>query len=148
MGGQVPMARLNEALLEFPDATFSLEIKQRSPLLAEPLCAVLPDTSSIDRVFVASDFGEAAYGFQDVCGDVLIATTYVDLENRQAADAADESWYAASSIVQPPVRAGIEVARVADLHDRWTALFVGRSTTRWLPRADLPDSTRCLVGTG
>lgn len=155
-GEQVPMARLDEALLAFPDVMFSLEIKQTSPSLAEPLCEVLRETSSTDRVFVASDFDEAAYGFQDVCSETLITTTYTDLDNRQAAVAAGLPWCAASPIGQPPARAGIDAARVAESHDRGTALFVwtinDEATIRVLAEAgvdgiytDRPDLARRVI---
>ena len=101
----VYVASVEDALTAFPDVKFSLEIKQASPSLAQPLCDLLDRTDSRDRVFISSNFDEATYGFQEVCDGVTITTTFRDLDERAAAIEAGQPWCWASPIGQPPFSA-------------------------------------------
>lgn len=120
----VRVPRVDDALTAFPDMWFSLEIKQTVPPIGAALCEVIERTKSADRVFISANEDEAVYGFNDVCPDVLLTTTYRDLDERAVAAAAGQPWCSASPIGQPPYRAGFDAERVAESHRRGAAVFV------------------------
>ncbi len=124
LDGTVGIPRVDHALAAFPDMWFSLEIKQTVPPMGAALCEVIERTGSAERVFISANDDQAAYGFNDVCPDVLLTTTYRDLDDRAAADEAGQPWCSASPIGQPPYRAGFDAERVAESHNRGTAIFV------------------------
>jgi glycerophosphoryl diester phosphodiesterase len=124
LGSPVRVPRVDDALNAFPDKWFSLEIKQTVPPMGAALCEVIDRTNSAERVFISSNDDDAAYGFNDVCPDVLLTTTYRDLDDRAAAEAAGQPWCSASPIGQPPFRAGFNAERVAESHRRGAAIFV------------------------
>ncbi len=136
----VPMVR--DALEAFPDEIFSLEIKQTSPSMVEPLCDVLTATGSRDRVFISSNDDVATYAFRDACPGVTITTTYRDLDDRDAAEAAGEFWCWPSPINQPPFDAISDrlAAAVEYSHDHGGAIFT------WV--VDDPDELRRLAEAG
>lgn len=122
----VRIAAVEDALRAFPDVSFSLEIKQTEPSLADELCAVLDRTGSRDRVFVSSNVDVATYGFRDACPGVTITTTFRDLDERNAAIAAGEPWCWPSPINQPPFsrdRFDATASFVDDAHRHGGAVF-------------------------
>jgi glycerophosphoryl diester phosphodiesterase len=140
--GPVGVPRLIDALEAFPDETFSLEIKQTTPSMAAALCEVLTDTGSRGRVFISSNDDIAIYDFQDMCPGVTITTTYTDLDNRDAAEAAGEPWCWPSPINQPPFDAVSErlPAAIEYAHDHGGAIFT------WV--VNEPDDLRLLAEAG
>jgi glycerophosphoryl diester phosphodiesterase len=120
----ITVARIDEALASFPDMLFSLEIKQTTPAVGDQLCAAIERTQSADRVFISSNDDDAIYAFNDVCPDVLMTTTYRDLADRGAAEAAGERWCAPSPIGQPPIAAGFDAERVERYHEHGSAIFM------------------------
>lgn len=138
----VRIASVEEALVDFPDVRFSLEIKQLAPSLAQPLCDVLDRTDSRDRVFVSSNDDAATYAFQDVCDGVTITTTFRDLDERAAAIEAGLPWCWNSPIGQPPFsRERFEDSEFVDLaHAHGGAVFT------WT--VNDPDDLRLLAEIG
>lgn len=120
----VGVPRVDEALAAFPEMWFSLEIKQTVPAMGAALCDVIERTNSAERVFISANDDRAAYEFNDACPDVLLTTTYRDLDDRAAADHAGLPWCSASPIGQPPYRAGFDAERIAESHRRGAAIFV------------------------
>lgn len=116
--------RIDAALAAFPDMWFSLEIKQTVPPIGSALCDAIERTDSADRVFISANDDDAAYEFNAVCPDVLLTTTYRDLDDRAAAEAAGQPWCAASPIGQPPLRANFDAERIAESHRHGSAIFV------------------------
>lgn len=121
----VRIPSLEQMLQRFPDTWLSLEIKQVEPSMAVALCDVLRRNHALDRVYLSANVDAAVYAAQAACGgEVLITTTYADLDRMRAADPGDAAWCAASPIGQPPYRAGLDRQQVDTSHRRGTALFV------------------------
>jgi glycerophosphoryl diester phosphodiesterase len=137
----VRVATLEEILTEFDDEWISLEIKQSQPSISVALCAVLDRTQSVDRVYLSSNIDESLYAARDACPEVLITTTYRDLDARAAADARGVAWCAPSPIGQPPYRRDrFDVETVRRSHEHGSALFT------WT--VDDPDDLRHLADIG
>ena len=141
--GPVAVPRLDDALRAFPDATFSLEIKQTEPSMAQSLCDVLERTGSLDRVFISSNDDVATYAFHDVCPSVVITTTFRDLDDRNQAAASGKAWCSASPINQPPFQAIADrglAATIDQAHEHGAAVFT------WV--VDEPDDLRVAAEAG
>jgi glycerophosphoryl diester phosphodiesterase len=138
----VGVLRVRDALEAFPDDTFSLEIKQTTPSMVDPLCDVLTATGSRGRVFISSNDDVATYAFRDACPGVTITTTYQDLDDRDAAEAAGTFWCWPSPINQPPFDAISDrlTAAVTYAHEHGGAIFT------WV--VDDPDELRRLAEAG
>ncbi len=137
----VRVPSLEQVLQRFPDERISLELKQVEPSMAEPLCDLLRRTNSSDRVYLSSNEDAAVYAAGEACPEVLITTTYRDLDDMRAAEAAGTDWCAASPIGQPPYREGrFDRERVEQSHDRGMALYT------WV--VDDPDVLRELADAG
>ncbi|MDA3039708.1 MAG: glycerophosphodiester phosphodiesterase family protein [Actinomycetota bacterium] len=122
----VAIPSLVEILETFPDAPFSLEIKQTTPSMADELCEVLIETESFDRIYLSSDVDAALCAARDVCPESLvITTTYGDLDEQRAARDRGEPWCAASPIGQPPYREDrFDAEWFADAHAHGMAIFM------------------------
>jgi glycerophosphoryl diester phosphodiesterase len=122
---RVRIPSLEQVLRRFSDIRVSLELKQVEPSMADPLCAVLRRTDSLDRVYVSSNDDTAVYAVRDACPGVLITTTYADLDLMRSAEEGDPDWCAASPIGQPPYREGrFGPEQVETAHRRGMAVFV------------------------
>ncbi len=120
----VRVPSLEQILVRFPDVTFSLEIKQEAAPMGAALCEVLAETDSIERVYLSSNDDDALYAAHFACPEVLITTTYRDLDEMRAAQEGTEQWCAASPIGQPPYRDGQpDAERIQTAHRRGMALF-------------------------
>jgi glycerophosphoryl diester phosphodiesterase len=120
----VQMASLEEVLTEFPDVLTSIEIKQVEPSISNELCDVLTRTDSIERVYLSSNEDSAVYGARDRCPDVLITTTYADVDAMQSARQTGAAWCAPASIGQPPYREDLlSPEDVRWSHDHGMAIF-------------------------
>lgn len=123
--GTVRVPSLEQILTRFADVWVSLEIKQVRPSMAAPLCDVLRRTNSADRVYISSNDDGAVYAARDACPEVLITTTYADLDVMRAAEEGDPDWCAVSPIGQPPYREHwADPDRVETAHRRGMAVFV------------------------
>lgn len=123
----VRMARVDEALRAHPGFVFSLELKQTEPSMSVALCSLLDELDAFERVYVSANDDAAVYEAVATCGELLpITTTYRDLAERRAADAAGVPWCASSPIGQPPMagrsRSEME-AFVVRGHERGSAIF-------------------------
>jgi glycerophosphoryl diester phosphodiesterase len=138
----VRIPSLDEILTEFTDVTVSIEIKQTLPSMAVQLCDVLVRTDSVERVYLSANDDDAVYAAQAECPDAtLITTTYRDLDERRAAQAAGEPWCSVSPIGQPPWAEGrFSRERVAESHARGAAIYT------WT--IDDPDELRRLAEAG
>jgi len=120
----VRVPSLEQVLVRFPGVTFSLEIKQEATPMGAVLCEVLAATDSVGRVYLSSNDDDALYAARDACPEVLITTTYRDLDEMRAAQEGTEGWCAASPIGQPPYRDGQpDAERIQTAHRRGMALF-------------------------
>jgi glycerophosphoryl diester phosphodiesterase len=123
--GAVRVPSLEQILDRFPDIWMSLELKQVNPPMAGSLCDVLRRTGSVERVYLSANVDAAVYAAHDACPEVLITTTYADLDRMRSAEAGDDDWCAMSPIGQPPYRDGaFDAERVETSHRRGRALFV------------------------
>ena len=121
----VRVPSLEQILTRFADVWISVEIKQVQPTMAAPLCDVLRRTDSADRVYLSANDDRALYAAHDACPEVLITTTYADLDVMRAAEEGDPEWCAAAPIGQPPYREDwTDPERVATAHRRGMAVFV------------------------
>lgn len=116
---------LEQVLERFPAIWVSLELKQVEPAMAGTLCDVLRRTDSVDRVYLSANDDRAVDAARGVCdGDLLITTTYGDLDRMRAAVEGEAEWCAASPIGQPPYRRGeFDRDRVDASHRRGMAVF-------------------------
>lgn len=139
--GPVRIPSLEQVLVRYPRERFSLELKQFAPSMAGQLCAVLERTRSMDRVYLSSNDDDTLYDARDACPDVLITTTYGDLDHMRSSTEGEPRWCAASPIGQPPYRAGrFDADRVDRSHRQGSALFV------WT--VDDPATLRQLAAAG
>jgi glycerophosphoryl diester phosphodiesterase len=137
----VRVPSLRQVLDSFPDVRISLELKQTVPSMAEELCRQLRVTESTTRVYLSANDDDAVYAARDACPEVLITTTYRDLDEMRAAEDAGRPWCAASPIGQPPFRPGrFDNERVERSHAQ------GRAIYTWT--VDDPDDLRDLAVAG
>jgi glycerophosphoryl diester phosphodiesterase len=138
----VQIPSLEEILDEFTAVTVSIEIKQTTPSMAVALCDVLARTASIERIYLSANDDSAVYAAQAQCPEAtLITTTYRDLDERRAAEAAGEPWCSVSPIGQPPWAEGrFTTERVDASHARGAAIYT------WT--VDDPDELRRLAEAG
>ncbi|MBZ0320440.1 MAG: glycerophosphodiester phosphodiesterase [Anaerolineae bacterium] len=80
-GQGVTIPALEDVLTAFPDMPMTIEIKQETPSIAEPFCAMLRDHDMTDQVIVASFSATAMEDFRAACPEV--ATSGVTDEIRQ-----------------------------------------------------------------
>jgi glycerophosphoryl diester phosphodiesterase len=141
LDGPVRVPSLRQVLDRFPDERLSLELKQTEPSMAEALCDELRVTGSTHRVYLSSNDDAAVYAARDACPEVLITTTYRDLDEMRAAEDAGRAWCAPSPIGQPPFRPGrFDDERVRRSHAQ------GRAIYTWT--VDDPDDLRDLAIAG
>jgi glycerophosphoryl diester phosphodiesterase len=121
----VRIASLEEILVAFPEERLSIEIKQTTPPLAEPLCDLLRSTGSIDRIYLSSNDDGATYAAQAACpAETVITTTYRDVAAMREARESGVPWCAPSPIGQPPYRPGrFEPDDVNWSHDHGMAIY-------------------------
>jgi len=122
IGEPVRIPSLEQVLSAVPDGWVSVEIKQTTPSMAEQLCEVLRTAGAADRVYLSSNDDDALYEAHDRCPEVLITTTYRDLDEMRAARDAGRPMCAPAPIGQPPFR-DFDAASVAERHAAGTALF-------------------------
>lgn len=105
---------LEQILTTFPDERISLEIKQTSPSMAAEFCDAIVRTGSIDRVYLSANDDSAVYEAQRECpADLVITTTYADLDVMRAARANGTPYCNPAPIGQPPYRGSIQCRRRA-----------------------------------
>ncbi len=138
----VRIASLEQILTAFPDVTISLEIKQSSPSMAEPLCAVLDRLDAVERVYLSANIDDDVYAAQAECPDsVVITTTYRDVADMRRVRETNEAWCAPAPIGQPPFNDSLlDPTNVAWSHDRGMAIFT------WT--VDDPETLRGLAAAG
>jgi glycerophosphoryl diester phosphodiesterase len=135
----VRIPSLQQVLDAVPEGWVSVEIKQTTPPIGEELCAVLRRAGATDRVYLSSNVDEALFEAHERCPEVLITTTYRDLDEMRAARESGRSICAPAPIGQPPYRE-FDAATVAERHAAGTALFT------WT--VDDPDQLRHLAEVG
>jgi glycerophosphoryl diester phosphodiesterase len=118
----VRIPSLEQVLAAVPEGWVSVEIKQTSPAMGTALCDVLRRAGAADRVYLSSNDDDALYEAHDRCPEVLITTTYRDLDEMRAARDAGRPICAPAPIGQPPYRE-FDAASVAERHAAGTALF-------------------------
>jgi glycerophosphoryl diester phosphodiesterase len=69
-GQGIRIPALEEVLRAFPDMPMTIEIKQRTPSIVEPLCALLRETGMTERALIASFHGETLREFRRICPEV------------------------------------------------------------------------------
>jgi glycerophosphoryl diester phosphodiesterase len=121
----VRIPSLEQILTEFRDTRISLEIKQTSPSMAVPLCRVLEETASFDRVYLSANDDAAVYAAQAECpASTVITTTYTDVAAMRSAKETGAAWCAPAPIGQPPYREGrFTAADVQWSHDHGMAIY-------------------------
>jgi glycerophosphoryl diester phosphodiesterase len=120
----VRIPSLEQILVRFPDVRFSLEIKELGSSMAVKLCDVLVSTRSVSRIYLSANDDDTLYAARDACPEVLITTTYRDLDRMRDAAEGTTEWCAASPIGQPPYDGGrLDAARIETAQRRGTALF-------------------------
>ncbi len=138
----VRVPSLEQILREFPDQRIALEIKQKSPSMAVPLCRLLESTKSVERVYLsAREDGEGDAVHAECPDSTLITTTYTDLAEMRAAHDTGEAWCAPSPLGQPPYRTGrFTRADIQWSHDHGMAIYT------WT--VDDADTLRALAEAG
>jgi glycerophosphoryl diester phosphodiesterase len=135
----VPVPSLEQILGEFTDRWISLELKQTTPSMAAPLCTLLRRSGSTARVFLSANDDTAVYAARAACPEVLITTTYRDLDAMREARAAGRPMCSPSPIGQPPYR-DFDRTTVEERHAAGTAIFT------WT--VDDPETLRRLAEVG
>ncbi len=138
----VRVPSLEQMLTEFPDTRISLELKQTTPSMAVPLCRLLEETKSFNRVYLSANEDSAVYAAQAECPEsTVITTTYTDVAAMRAAKESGEPWCAPAPIGQPPYREGrFTAADVKWSHDHGMAIYT------WT--VDDPETLRSLADAG
>jgi glycerophosphoryl diester phosphodiesterase len=103
------------------------------------LCDVLRRAGAVERVYLSANDDAALYDAHETCPEVLITTTYRDLDAMRAARQAGTPMCAPAPIGQPPYRQ-FDAATVEDRHSAGTALFT------WT--VDDPEQLRQLAEVG
>ncbi len=121
---RVPLASLREILDTFPGVRISVEIKQNSPSMAQPLCDVLHQTNSLSRVYVSSNDDATVYAAAAACPGMTMTTTDRDVAAMRAARSSGRPWCAPSPIGQPPYAPDrFSAADVQWSHDHGMAIY-------------------------
>ncbi|UQN07919.1 glycerophosphodiester phosphodiesterase [Deinococcus sp. QL22] len=134
-GRGLTIPTLEEGLAAHPNLPWIIEIKQDTPSLAAPFCAVLRQRQMTERVIVASFSDRALQDFRAACPEVT--TSMTERELRPLVILSKVGWGraglaglapAVGRAAQVPVRAGgIEVVTasfVAQMHARGIAVQV------------------------
>lgn len=74
-GTGVTVPALEELFQAFPDMPMNIEIKQREPSIAQPLCDLLHEYDMTERVLIASFSFETMEEFRTACPTVAISGT-------------------------------------------------------------------------
>lgn len=101
-GTGVRVPALRDVLESYPDMLFSLEIKQQSPPIIDPLIAVLDETGMRDRVVVGAFDDAVLYDFRQAAPDIPTSLGYIEgmnlyllPENQEASYEAPAPYFAA-----------------------------------------------------
>jgi len=101
MGVTVPT--LAEVLEAHPDAWFSIEIKQTTPNMVDPVLAVLDDAGAADRVVVVSFNDDVMLEVREKRPDMVTGMALGELlELNALTDETEASYQPPTTIVQPP----------------------------------------------
>ena len=80
-GQGITIPALEEILQAFPDMHMTIEIKQETPSLAEPFCALLRQYEMTDQVLVGSFREAALQEFRATCPEVPTSATESEVRN-------------------------------------------------------------------
>lgn len=72
-GDGLTIPSLEDVFIEFPDMPISVEIKQETPSIAQPLCDLIREYNRESLTIVPSFRAEAMYEFREVCPEVASA---------------------------------------------------------------------------
>ena len=103
----IAIPSLESILKRFPRALLSLDLKDESTGMNEPLCTLLTRFRRTNDVFVGSNSDEQILQFRKQCPGVRTSATMVDVYASQDARASkDPDFVPAVSVDQPPFRMG------------------------------------------
>jgi len=101
-GTGVTVPALRNVLESYPDMLFSLEIKQQSPPIVEPLIALLDETGMRNKVVIGAFEDAVLYDFREAAPDVPTSLGYIEgmniyllPENQEATYEAPAPYFAA-----------------------------------------------------
>lgn len=101
-GTGVTIPALRDVLERYPDMLFSLEIKQQSPPIVEPLIALLDETGMRDKVVVGAFDDAVLFDFRQAAPDIPTSLGYIEgmnlyllPENQEASYEAPAPYFAA-----------------------------------------------------
>lgn len=143
-GKGVTVPSLEELLIRYPDKLLSIDLKDLSLEVIEPLCSLLHRYHRLDDLLVGSDSDEQILTFRRRCPDVRTSFTLTDVRAMRAAMAAGTTYAPAAFVDQPPYRRGAttlvtpQVLAFAHAH--------GIATLTWV--VDDPADLRRLVKMG
>jgi glycerophosphoryl diester phosphodiesterase len=106
-GKGVKIPSLESIIQRFPSALLSLDLKDESTAMNQPLCDLLTRFDRTDDVFVGSNNDAQILQFRQLCPTVRTSATMVDVyANRDARASNDPNFVPAVTIDQPPYRIG------------------------------------------
>ena len=104
-GKGVRIPTLESLLRRFPSTLLSLDLKDESFAMVDPLCALLRSYGRRADVFVGSNSDEQIFRFRADCPDVRTSATLADVfETRDARASNDPSFVPKATVDQPPYR--------------------------------------------
>ncbi len=105
-GKGVSIPTLAQVLDAHPDAWFSIEIKQATPDIVDPVLDLLDEKGAAGRVVVVSFFDEVVQEVRNKRPDILTGMALGEmLELNAVTDDTEQSYQAPTRIVQPPENA-------------------------------------------
>ena len=127
-GQGVGVPTLESILSAFPTSLLSLDLKDESMAMIEPLCTMLSSHGRFDDVFVGSNNDAQILQFREECPNVRTSATMVDVyAARDARAANDPNFVPAVTVDQPPFRIDgrqlVDVESLAWAHEHGIAIL-------------------------
>ena len=101
----VTIPTMESILVEFPDALLSLDLKDESQAMVQPVCDLLQRYGRLNDVFVGSNSDEQILSVRSTCPTVRTSAIMKDVyASRDARDTNDPDFTPAVVVDQPPFR--------------------------------------------
>lgn len=104
-GTGVTIPSFEQVLTEFPHTLLSVDLKDQSTAMVQPVCDLLIKHNRLSDVFVGSDGDDQIFAFRKACPTVRTSATLADVFLSRDARAADDPTFVPAALVdQPPLR--------------------------------------------